>query len=173
MLVNHADTRLQERKTRLWIVLALCVVCFTTADAWADKYTQVISSGLTSAIDGTIAEPFRVEIEGRCIDGYVQYKITNLGEDWPRTSFFGVFLANTTRLYINRRFRLLKGQTVIFRADFKGQPARPLDMWIRPQWLDQDFLVRFKHTAPEGWQEAGKVRSTLGQSIESFVLQDE
>ena len=145
-----------------FIVLLLSAL-FTTLGspdaALADKFIQEIRSNLTSAADGPESMPFHVLVESRCVDGYVTYKITNLSADWPKHTFVGIFWAGTESTYARQRVKLRKGEAYVLRADFKGFDPQPIDLWLKPAWVKQDFIVRFRHTPPLGWHEAGKKRS--------------
>ena len=132
-----------------------------TLPAQADRIEQVFKSGLISAIDGSVSTPFYVSVEGRCIDGYVQYKIVNFGEDWPNYSYIGIFREKLYYNYAKYRLKMKKGETKIIKVDFKGMPPPTLEFVIKPHWLKQSFRISYRHIPPDGWGASGKNRARL------------
>ncbi len=119
---------------------------FIASDAQADKYVNIMQSKLTSAIDGSKAEPLKFEIVGRCIKGVVYYKVTNRGGDWPKYSFLGIYRTGFANPVLAKRLKMKKGETKTFRIKFGDKPIRKLEFKFQPYWLKREFIDRFKHT---------------------------
>ena len=139
-------------------LLTFVLVAGFGGPASADRLVQEIKSELSSPIDGTTQIPFHVEIESRCIDGYVVYTVVNKGPDWPKHVYMGVNGSKTGAIFDKVRVKLQQNQGVVLKADFRGQNPYSLDFIIRPSWVKQDLLARFSHTPPPGWLEAGQAR---------------
>jgi len=138
--------------------LFLALIATHTGEAAADQFVQEFKTVLSDPAGGTAEIPFHVEVESRCVDGYVVYTLTNKGPDWPKHVFIGITGSSTGALFDNGRIKLQHNQAAVFKADFRGNNPYSLDFVIRPSWVKQELLSRFKHTPPPGWLEAGKQR---------------
>ncbi len=144
--MKNLQTKLGLIKAPLLAGFVLAMGPFMASDAKADAYQNIMQSKLTSAIDGSKAEPLKLEIIGRCIKGVVHYKISNRGEDWPKYSLIGIYRTGFANPVLAKRLKMRKGETKTFRIKFGGKAIKTLEMKFQPAWLRQEFTHRFKHT---------------------------
>jgi len=144
--------------TRLFVLIGLFVAAVAD-NAVADIVRQEFKAESTRDLDGVPTPSFHVDVEGRTVDGYIVYTITNLGEDWPTHAFAGLFSSRSHAKLDNARLQLKSGESYQLVVDFKGNPAFAMDFVLRPRWVPQEIMMRVRHTPPPGWREAGAARS--------------
>lgn len=143
--------------SRLMLMLGLLITGFA-GDATAEILRQEFKADVTRELNGQQTPPFHVSVEGRAVEGYVVYTITNLGEDWPSHAFAGLFSSRSNKKMDNARFKLKTGETYQLVVDFRGNPTVSMDFVLRPRWVPQEVLMRARLSTPAGWREAGAAR---------------
>ncbi len=105
------------------------------------KKKKVKSKGKTQPqVASVTGDKLDVEVVASCEKQGVLFKITNLGEKWPRLSTINIYRTDTKGVLSKRRLRLASSQQATFRVrGKKAEDAGEVGLWIEPSWFNRKF----------------------------------
>lgn len=80
-----------------------------------------------------------LEVVTACVDGAATFKITNLGEAWPRLGTLNVMKVTDGGVepLVQREMRFIAGQGASFR--FKRAAGDRIALFVNPSWYERPF----------------------------------
>jgi len=90
----------------------------------------------------------RVDVSSTCATKGAVFKITNRGEQWPRTGVLRLYYADDNSLIGQRRLRLADHQRVSFAVKHTVTAGRPIGVWLDPGWYKRGFKFDARTTCP-------------------------
>jgi hypothetical protein len=79
-----------------------------------------------------------LDIKATCEKKAAIFKITNLGEKWPRLGAFVIYRTKGKKQRLKRSLRLTQNQIATFRISGKRNRGQ-LGLWIEPSWTKRKF----------------------------------
>ncbi len=80
-----------------------------------------------------------VEINASCKSKTVVFKITNLGDKWPRLGTVNIYRVDGKALLSKRRLKLANSQQAMFKIKDRGRENGLVGLWLEPSWTDRKF----------------------------------
>lgn len=118
---------------------------FSTAAGGSDESDEVevptVNARVSVQKANVKADVLRLKVATSCENGSSVFKITNAGENWPKSSIFAIYrLSGETKQVISsRRMRLKGNQTSSFRIKASKNPTGELGLFIDPSWYKRKF----------------------------------
>lgn len=85
------------------------------------------------------SHPLKLKINAECLNGVALFRVTNKGEQWPKSAYFMVYRATDNTLLNRRRLRMAEGQQASFKISKGAQPGDELAIYIEPGWYKRAF----------------------------------
>lgn len=101
--------------------------------------------GLQTASGGPAAEVIRIDnleidVQAQCVDGEASFKLTNLGDRWPRLGEITIYRLDTEALLVKRRLRMGNSQQISYRIPPKRRKgAHGVGFFVKPSWYNRPF----------------------------------
>lgn len=124
----------------------------TAAGAPMDEKREVevevnrTSSGIQNA--SVASGALRLDVQTSCENGSSIFKVTNKGEEWPKSSIFAIYRLGGAgnQVISSRRMRLKPNQSSTFRIKATRNPTGELGLFVDPSWykrgFDYDAIIR-------------------------------
>ncbi len=85
--------------------------------------------------------PMKARVTAKCQGDSPVFRITNLGEKWPKVGSVSIYRTDGKELISKRSIRLLEGQKLTFRIRKKGGVQNGnVGIYLNPGWIDRPFV---------------------------------
>ena len=109
-----------------------------SGDGSLEASLETASGSPTSSV--VSGDRMEVEVEAECSGGQASFKITNVGDRWPRLGEINIHRLDTKGLLVKRRLRMRNSQQMIFRLPRnKQQGIAGVGIFVDPSWFPRKF----------------------------------
>ena len=97
--------------------------------------------------NGVIHDILNVEVSATCRGRTPVFKVTNLGDGWPRLGNINIYQTDGRTIVTKRRLKLDTAEQATFNVHTRGRAlAGEFGIWIKPSWTDRPFQYDAKIT---------------------------
>ena len=114
-----------------------CMQRNVEASSAAARLSPAASRSSVAAVSGAQMD---LEVEAHCEDARAGFKLTNVGEKWPRMGEINIYRTDTRALIVKRRLRMRDSQQMTFkipRDKLKG--IGEVGIFVKPSWYEREF----------------------------------
>ncbi|MBT7570515.1 MAG: hypothetical protein HN632_11265 [Rhodospirillaceae bacterium] len=109
-----------------------------TGDGSGEASLETASGAPTRAVIS--GDQMEIEVEAECSGGQASFKLTNVGDRWPRLGEINIHRIDTKGLLVKRRLRMRGSQQMTFRIPRnKQQGIAGVGIFVSPSWFPRKF----------------------------------
>jgi hypothetical protein len=109
------------------------------AELGGDHASLETASGAPSSAMIT-GDHMEIDVEAECSGGQASFKLTNVGDRWPRLGEINIHRVDTKGLLVKRRLRMRSSQQMTFRIPRdKQQGIAGVGIFVSPSWFPRNF----------------------------------
>ena len=104
----------------------------------AEAGFETASGGPASAV--IRLDKMKIDVQARCVDGAATFRLTNLGDRWPRLGEIAIRRVDTEALLVQRRLRMSNSQQITYKIPASRQRgALGVGFFVKPSWYKRPF----------------------------------